>query len=301
MLSGICEVVCGLRHDLYSEFYVTVVKAFIDDSGSGGDSPWFVLAGYIGSIVNWDAFDGEWQSVLDQHPKIEYFKSAEAESLRGEFSGFTAPQRNARVDALIRVIQARASQAIHVRVKQKNYIRIVKANGIPPAWDDAYYFLFPAVLSAFVGMEKYGGSGDPIEFIFDSNERVEKPSRTLYGQLANAPLFAGRIANVNYRDEKKFLPLQAADLLAWQARRRFCVHAEPKRPQFEAAQKCCGPYPCFSYTLTEGDLWKAMYAMRDRDQDWAIAHGLPPDTEVWKLLGKKRPKLKGAAPKIKKR
>ena len=39
------ELVCGLRRDRYGEFHVTVLKAFIDDSGSGGDSPWFVLAG----------------------------------------------------------------------------------------------------------------------------------------------------------------------------------------------------------------------------------------------------------------
>jgi hypothetical protein len=167
-------------------------------------------------------------------------------------------------------------------VKQKHYNRIIKANGIPSCWDNAYYFLFTAIMSAAVFTEKHSGSGQPIEFIFDSSERFERPSKTLYHQLGQQPLFVGRIANVLYRDEKKFLPLQAADLLAWQVRRRFCVDKEPKRKQFEESQKCSSaPY---SYTMTEKDLWDALKAMRQRDREWAIERGLPADTEIWKLL-----------------
>lgn len=41
-----------------------MLRAFIDDSGSGGDSPWFVLAGYVGTVGyqlvvapgTWDVF-----------------------------------------------------------------------------------------------------------------------------------------------------------------------------------------------------------------------------------------------------
>ena len=46
-LSGIRRAMAGLRHDYFGKVYVSALKAFIDDSGSGGDSPWYVLAGYI--------------------------------------------------------------------------------------------------------------------------------------------------------------------------------------------------------------------------------------------------------------
>ncbi len=63
------------------------LRAFIDDSGSGGDSPWFVLAGYVGKVEAWDAFHEPWRKVLEVPPQLEYFKASEAESLRSDGSG----------------------------------------------------------------------------------------------------------------------------------------------------------------------------------------------------------------------
>ena len=83
VLSGKCPALAGLRHDYFAEVYVHALRAFIDDSGSWGDFPWFVLAGYVGTVEAWDAFDESWRkSLLDGPPKLEYFKSSEAESLR---------------------------------------------------------------------------------------------------------------------------------------------------------------------------------------------------------------------------
>lgn len=59
--------------------------AFVDDSGSGGDSPYYVLAGYSADEATWRAFWGDWQGVLDLSPKLDYFKMSEAESLKGQF------------------------------------------------------------------------------------------------------------------------------------------------------------------------------------------------------------------------
>jgi hypothetical protein len=56
-LSRIRLAMTGLRHDYFGRVYVHALRAFIDDSGSGGDSPWFVLAGYLGTVEAWEAFD----------------------------------------------------------------------------------------------------------------------------------------------------------------------------------------------------------------------------------------------------
>jgi hypothetical protein len=63
-LPSILNVVCGLRRDLYPHFVVTMLKAFIDDSGSGGDSPWFVLAGFASTVERWAEFDVPWMAGL---------------------------------------------------------------------------------------------------------------------------------------------------------------------------------------------------------------------------------------------
>src|SRR4051812_11420683 len=66
---------------------------FIDDSGSGGSSPYFVLSGYGASLDVWHAFAADWQGVLDLPPKVEYFKMNEAHMCEGQFAGFTPAER----------------------------------------------------------------------------------------------------------------------------------------------------------------------------------------------------------------
>ncbi len=187
-----------------------MLKAFVDDSGSGGDSPWYVLAGYLATAEAWDEFDGQWRKVLDGPPKLDYFKSSEAESLRteGQWGGISKEERNARIDSLIGVIHSHASCAFHLRMKQNDYDEVVKPY-IPPRWDNPYFFLFIGLIASATSIEKYAGAGQPIDFIFDSSDRkrIQNPSLQLYSQCSDFPQFGKRVHNIEYQDEKLFLPL----------------------------------------------------------------------------------------------
>jgi len=262
-----------------------MLKAFIDDSGSGGDSPWYVLAGYIGTVEGWDSLEGQWQSILEQPPKLEYFKASEAESLRpdGQWAGVTEAQRDLKLDAFTEVIRCYARVAIHVRVKQADYDEVVK-HAVAPKFDNPYFFLFGGIITAMIGMEKRFGQNEPMEFVFDNmadRKRFERPSMLVYGELQNMAYFAGRIANVIYRDEKVFLPLQAADLLAWQVRRAFCVLDEPRRRHFDAAQACV--QPPFSYVMTREDLEDWVADMDRVATEHALSLGISlEDLQAWR-------------------
>jgi hypothetical protein len=126
-----------------------MLRAFVDDSGSGGESPWYVLAGYIGTAQGWESFDGLWRSVLSCPPALKYFKSSEAESLRpeGQWSGVTKEERNARIDDFISVIGRCALRAMSVRVRQADYNELIKPY-VPECWDNAYYHLFTGIIAA---------------------------------------------------------------------------------------------------------------------------------------------------------
>jgi hypothetical protein len=76
----------------------------VDDSVSSGDPPCYVLAGYSAEESTWEAFWPQWQSALDLTPKIEYFQMSEAETLEGQFAGFSTEQRNQRLSVSVEVI-----------------------------------------------------------------------------------------------------------------------------------------------------------------------------------------------------
>ena len=261
------------------EVYVESLKAFIDDSGSGGDSPWFVLGGYIGTAEAWDEFDDPWRKVLDGPPKLKYFKHSEVYGFDTQWGPLSSEQRRQRLHDFIGVIGQHALRAIYIRLKQQDYDEVIKPY-VPPMWQNAYYFLFIGFLSAGASTEKWAGGNRKTEFFFDSNRDVEKPSQKLYSQILRLPQLDGMVEDIHYEDEKLLLPLQAADLLAWEVRRRFSV-AEPNRPEFERALNCPTEKP-FSHTITREHLEELGEVMdSNAKQNWAEM-GYPESLRKWK-------------------
>ena len=257
-----------------------MLKAFIDDSGSGGDSPWYVLAGYLGTVEGWAAFDDQWAAVLHRHPRIEYFKSSEAERLRGrgQWAGVSKEQRTSKLNALIDVIAQCARRAICVRMRQLDYNDLVKG-GIPPAWDSPYYLLQTFIIGAAINIERNDGECEPIAFVFDRDQKHEKRSQEMLPAVRRMPSLYGSLVDVSYQSEQDSLPLQAADLLAWQIRRFFSVK-EPRREQFDFAQRSLPKEP-HTFVVNKVMAGSIIAHMRELAARLAGSLGHSPDLRTW--------------------
>jgi hypothetical protein len=64
-----------------------VFRAWFDDSGKEGitQSPVYLLAGYSARLDVWNDFTDEWQSELNQAPRLNYLKASDAYNFEGEF------------------------------------------------------------------------------------------------------------------------------------------------------------------------------------------------------------------------
>lgn len=256
-----------------------MLRAFIDDSGSDRNSAWYVLAGYIGTVEGWGRFDTEWMSVLQQHPTIAYFKSSEAESLRpnGQWAGVTAEQRNAKIDSLIEVIRRCARRAVCVRIRQSDYDNFVRGN-VPDAWDSPYYFLLIIIVGAAINIEVLDGDGEDIDFIIDEDQMHEKGFRLIAPRLFAMSSVHQRLVNITRQDEKQFIPLQAADLLAWQIR-RFFSSSEPRRKHFDSCQEL--PKAAHTFILDRKKIIDIMGDMNETAARIAPSLGRSPDVRTW--------------------
>jgi hypothetical protein len=277
VVPSVREIVPGLRRDLYSEYQIGVLRAFIDDSGSGGDSTWFVLAGYVGTVDGWDRFDGLWQAALHEHPHIEYFKAVQAERLKDEFDGFSKEQRDTKIDSLIDVISQCAERSICARLKQKDYDELVKGE-INKKWDSPYYLLFSWLVGSTVATERRDLENRPVEFVFDSDERHDRRAYQLFTTMQNRAYFSDQLVNVLYRSERECLPLQAADLLAWQIRRWCCT--DEKRKHFRDARYKL-PIDPHVHVVTREQIRAMIEEMKDVVRRSALEHGISSDLKTW--------------------
>ena len=216
-----------------------ILQAYVNDSGSDLQGPLYVLAGFLSSAERWADFSTEWAVALAGPPGLAYFNAAEANRLKGEFDrrkGWDGPKRDDRVATLIRIIKRHALGRIHTSVRPVDFETYIKGLPLPSrrlTSDNPYTLLsMQIILSNAVWMASNSGAlhnlHGSVDFIFDN--QVGFSDETLqwwpnFKQLldesgrTNLPLYVGSAPI--FRDEKEFLPLQAADLYAWHLRRHF--------------------------------------------------------------------------------
>jgi hypothetical protein len=201
--------------------------AVIDDSGSGGDSSHFVLAGFCAELHIWESFTYHWQKALNELPKINYFKMNEAQQLRGEFEGLDRSQSDAKVDSLIDIIMGHDLLEVAVVVREDDYREILQP--VQHRSDNSPYFpAFLAMISAFCRMYHYMGVTEPVDFQFDRQDNFRANALRKYASFKRQnPTW--RLGRIGFADDRMVLPLQAADLVAWQTRRFYCSNEGTRR------------------------------------------------------------------------
>jgi hypothetical protein len=215
-------------------FMILSAQAAVDDSGSEPQSQFFVLGGFIASADNWAAFSDEWQAALDQKPRLAYFKMKEAARLKDQFDkkrGWTEELRDERIATLCHIIKSRVSIRIHAKIEHAHFNKHIRSLPIPNRMlfsDSPYSLLFQQLILAVAVRGDLYGLTTPCDFIFDEQEgfsaEVQAQWSTFKETLrensrSDLPTLVGDMPI--FRDEKCFLPLQAADLYAWQVRNYF--------------------------------------------------------------------------------
>lgn len=250
-----CSLVRGLDPTLRLRWRYVVLNAYVDDSGSDRQGPAYVLTGYSSDVDSWSDFTRDWKTALVAHPAIEYFKMREAESRKGQFEGWERKAITAKIHSLIRIINRCAKYRIECIFWQEHYdsamnwflseikkqLSPLDFSKVRTTFEDPYFLAFCLIMTDYSQRLEMEHSEETVDFIFDTQGAIGKKAMewwrrlneivpTIYYQkhLPNEPI---------HRDEKVCLPIQAADLLAWQTRRRLeDFHArkiEAKRREYE--------------------------------------------------------------------
>ncbi len=204
----------------------------IDDSATeSNQGPAFVLAGYVARVRNWEGLAVDWRALLDSRPKLEYLKGQEANSRSGQFKGWTVQQRDKKLLEFVAIIKKYKLRSIRHTVSHAGFREHVggilfkspAARPRPhPVLRNPGYVAVSAVTCAVIGDLLRSKTREKVQFIFDegvvSRGELERGYRSL---MLRAPRRATDLIAQppEFRDDKEFLPLQAADLLAFQVGR----------------------------------------------------------------------------------
>jgi hypothetical protein len=147
-------------------------------------------------------------------PRLAYFKLSEAQSLKGEFSGWSEESRDERLRLLIKIIERHKFLGVASATPLADYKEVF--GDLPDKGVRSPYFIsFYGIVSHLAGYLKERGETEPIDFIFDIQPGhvesviaawgrfLEAASPELRPLLGDYPIF---------RNDKTTIALQAADL-----------------------------------------------------------------------------------------
>ena len=209
-------------------FHVQVVG---DDSGTKGTGTHLAIGGLMAPATVWASFTDAWNVCLTEYPRVDYCKLAEAAKRIGPFAGFSEKRRNGKLVALARTIASFPFVALTATInladqhvdrpedQQRRKLKKWEKNAgyvtrtlLHPYYEARTYFILAATIHLW-----RGGVREQFDLIFDEHRSLGKRTTDTYPALRYLLPEDMRSIMPNAqieRDDRTFLPLQAADMIA---------------------------------------------------------------------------------------
>ncbi len=204
-----------------------MLRAYLDETSGNRE---YIVAGYLASVIQWDEFSQRWAEVCKASPSIRYLHMHDAEGCKGEFLGWDASARDAKIDALASVVPFHVVCEVQCKLKHSVYNTILKRK-VRKKLDNPYFLCAQTaviLVSKYLDSER---SQHKVDVVFDKQGKVGALFKQHFDKVLK-PNFP-RMGELFHLDDKEAPPLQAADMIAAHIRRRADpIPIEPQRQSY---------------------------------------------------------------------
>lgn len=211
------------------EFILILIGAF-DESGKLDDTEHVSFAGFVAKPAKWEEFREEWRRLLRPH-KIKYWKTCDAVHMNGGYARFRKREKDLRtlITKLAELICKYAIEAMSGSISTSEFKQL--SQDARKKLKDPQYCAFESCVRMLVSSAEVD-PGDTFTLVCDDSDEYAEHCLKLYTRLQKSTVISKRIVGLCFADDKKYEPLQAADLLA------FCERAERREEPPDAIWRC---------------------------------------------------------------
>ena len=202
-----------------------MLTAYFDESGTEQRSPYYVVAGYVGKDEQWARFSDEWRGVLSRYG-IDFFHMTDFENRQKQFRSLKKDERQCMLNSLTTFMRLRTLAAFPGVVLKSDY-----DEAIPAAHREEIgrpYHICASICMKSLGQwaEKHGHQ-EPITYVFEkgaehSGDVLEAHTKALKDPKMRSKF---RLGELRFADKREAIPLQAADILAYEVWKDTCNKA----------------------------------------------------------------------------
>jgi hypothetical protein len=220
-----------------------MIRVYMDDSGTHLQSQYCLIAGYWGGHGQWVKFEREWRKVLDAykvpefHAKVYWARDDKLQRLES-YKGWDDIRRKEFLYSLLTVIGQHKLYPFAYGVHRGEWNKqtpaerqvLCGANGLQRAPDNP---MFMAFTTSVLRNIRHCNPGAVMHFVLDSNRNTNGWASICYGEMKKFmsqenPVGARKLGDLTFADSERALPLQAADLLAYEAY-KYAIWAKGNR------------------------------------------------------------------------
>lgn len=201
-----------------------VLRAYFDDSGTHDGSEVVLMAGVYAPTEDWIGFEHDWRLTLadplgdGSKPPLKRFHMYDCEHGQGEFTSYSRPESDVAIHAFRQVILDHKLRGYAAAVPRRLWDEMVTGDVRTVLGDAERYCVMCSILES-VDRAKELDLDKNVLIVFDN-----RPHRTAMHEIVlrvcqSANDWAGEgvtIFGPNFLPSDQILPLQAADIVAWE-------------------------------------------------------------------------------------
>jgi hypothetical protein len=212
--------------------FISVLRAYLDESGTHDGSPVMTVAGYIARPKVWRDWTRRWGRALGP---IRVYHAVDAQNLAGEFRGWTPEEVAKMVKKLLPIIaETKGVGGFAVGMDLRVFEQAVHGReDLRKVFGTPYIACFHQAVRLVHNVLNQTGYNERIAFIHETNN-FETEALKAFGWIKKNNLQNDRMMSLTFAGKQDYPPLQAADILAYESNKRLRDPSAPPRRPWDA-------------------------------------------------------------------
>lgn len=228
-----------------------------------------VVAGYVARRSAWNDFSKKWQRAL---APIKVFHSNECNGRHGEWDGWSKEDRDEKVKSLLPLLPGIKGVGLAVGIVLKDVEQALQAHPhLKPYWGNPYEACFHWWLSIILEQMHKRQSYEPLAIVHEENQYGDE-ARSAFNYIKKTFDPHDQLVGFSFGAKNKYVPLQAADILAYEVNKRLQnIEGNPRKSFDVLMRENFEPLIRFYDKQNLGPLISALEMSRTLDEAEALA------------------------------
>jgi hypothetical protein len=213
-----------------------MLRGYFDDSFGHDGADVFTVAGYLADRQVWGDFEAQWLAIL-REAGCRRFHMSEFENRQGEFRNWNNDKRITVFRQLADALDSGFIWGVGITTIREDFDRVVRPVLLPgrqDAYREPYLWSLQGCMTTIAGLvEPHLDRAEGVELVFDRRSKVAGKAINFYHAIVNDLGWSHIFKGITFGSSYDHVPLQAADILAYEAAKQILnmVIGKASRPE----------------------------------------------------------------------